>query len=91
MRFFVKSKRFQEEVKTRASGSVRQAMNYTDFSLIRLAYPPKNTVREFNAAVDPIWETIKHLQQENDKLSELRDYLLPRLMSGELDVSDVAL
>ena len=91
MRFFVKSKRFQEEVKTRASGSVRQAMNYTDFSLIRLAYPPKNAVREFNAAVDPIWETIKHFQQENDKLSELRDYLLPRLMSGELDVSDVAL
>ena len=91
MRFFVKSKRFQEEVKTRASGSVRQAMNYTDFSLIRLAYPPQNAVREFNAAVDPIWETIKHLQQENDKLSELRDYLLPRLMSGDLDVSGIEL
>ena len=91
MRFFVKSKRFQEEVKTRASGSVRQAMNYTDFSLIRLAYPPKKAVHEFNAVVDPIWKTIKHLRQENDKLSELRDYLLPRLMSGELDVSDVEL
>ena len=89
MRFFVKSKRFQEEVKTRASGSVRQAMNYTDFSLIRLSYPPQKAAHEFNAAVDPIWKTIKHLQQENDKLSELRDYLLPRLMSGKIDVSEV--
>lgn len=89
MRFFVKSKRFQEEVKTRASGSVRQAMNYADFSLIRLVYPPKSAIDEFNDMVEPIWKNIKHLRQENEKLSELRDSLLPKLMSGEMDVSAV--
>lgn len=89
MRFFVKSKRFQEEVKTRASGSVRQAMNYADFSLIRLVYPPKSAIDEFNDMVEPIWKNIKHLRQENEKLSELRDSLLPKLMSGEIDVSAV--
>ena len=89
MRFFVKSKRFQEEVKTRASGSVRQAMNYADFSLIRLVYPPKSAIDEFNDMVEPIWKNIKHLRQENEKLSELRDSLLPKLMSGEIDVSSV--
>ena len=91
MRFFVKSKRFQEEVKTRASGSVRQAMNYADFSLIRLVYPPKSAIDEFNDMVEPIWKNIKHLRQENERLSELRDSLLPKLMSGEIDVSDVQL
>ena len=91
MRFFVKSKRFQEEVKTRASGSVRQAMNYADFSLIRLVYPPKSAIDEFNDMVEPIWKNIKHLRQENEKLSELRDSLLPKLMSGEIDVSAVQL
>ena len=89
MRFFVKSKRFQEEVKTRASGSVRQAMNYADFSLIRLVYPPKSAIDEFNDMVEPIWKNIKHLRQENEKLSELRDSLLPKLISGEIDVSTV--
>ena len=89
MRFFVKSKRFQEEVKTRASGSVRQAMNYADFSLIRLVYPPKSAIDEFNDMVESIWKNIKHLRQENEKLSELRDSLLPKLMSGEIDVSAV--
>ncbi len=91
MRFFVKSKRFQEEVQTRASGSVRQAMNYADFSLIRLVYPPKSAIDEFNDMVEPIWKNIKHLRQENEKLSELRDSLLPKLMSGEIDVSAVQL
>ena len=91
MRFFVKSKRFQEEVKTRASGSVRQSMNYADFSLIRLVYPPKSAIDEFNDMVEPIWKNIKHLRQENEKLSELRDSLLPKLMSGEIDVSAVQL
>lgn len=91
MRFFVKSKRFQEEVKTRASGSVRQAMNYADFSLIRLVYPPKSAIDEFNDMVEPIWKNIKHLRQENEKLSELRDSLLPKLMSGEIDISAVQL
>ena len=88
-RFFVKSKRFQEEVKTRASGSVRQAMNYSDFALIKLIYPSKSIVNEFNSMVDPIWKAINQLNSENGKLSELRDYLLPRLISGELDVSNV--
>ena len=91
MRFFVKSKRFQEEVKTRASGSVRQAMNYADFSLIRLVYPPKSAINEFNDMVEPIWKNIKHLRQESEKLSELRDSLLSKLMSGEIDVSAVQL
>lgn len=91
MRFFVKSKRFQEEVKTRASGSVRQAMNYADFSLIRLVYPPKSAINEFNDMIEPIWKNIKHLRQENEKLSELRDSLLSKLMSGEIDVSAVQL
>lgn len=87
--YFIKTDRFKTEVKTRASGSVRQAMNYTDFGLIKIIYPPKNEVIEFNAIIEPLIKTIKHLTKENTELIMLRDMLLPKLMSGEIDVSEI--
>ena len=45
----------------------------------------------FTAKVEPIFEKIWANQNENEKLSSLRDTLLPKLMSGKLDVSDIDL
>lgn len=87
--FFIKTPRFREEVRTRASGSVRQAMNYSDFGLIPIAYPPKSVIDNFNRLYLPIYRHIEHRKEENTRLAELRDNLLPRLMSGEIDVSDI--
>ena len=87
--FFIKTPRFREEVRTRASGSVRQAMNYSDFGLIPIAYPPKSVIDNFNRLYLPIYRHIEHRKEENTRLAELRDSLLPRLMSGEIDVSDI--
>ena len=89
--FFIKTPRFREEVRTRASGSVRQAMNYSDFGLIPIAYPPKSVIDNFNRLYLPIYHHIEHRKEENTRLAELRDNLLPRLMSGEIDVSDIQL
>ena len=89
LKYFIKTQRFQEEVKVRASGSVRQAMNYTDFGLIKVIYPPRDVVREFNSEISALLGGQAGMQKENEQLSLLRDYLLPRLMSGELDVSNV--
>lgn len=41
--------------------------------------------------VEPIFEKIWENQSENEKLSSLRDTLLPKLMSGEIDVSRLKL
>ena len=87
--FFIKTPRFREEVKTRASGSVRQAMNYSDFGLIPIAYPPKSVIDNFNRLYLPIYRHIEHRKKENIRLAELRDSLLPHLMLGEIDVSDI--
>lgn len=90
-RFFIKSDHFKEEVKMRASGSVRQALNYKDFSVINISYPEENALLQFNDFCKSIFSAIEQIQSESSKLVEIRDTLLPRLMSGELDVSDIDL
>ena len=91
MNFFIKSSRFNEEIRTRASGSVRQAVNYKDFGLIKLVYPPLSVVRQFNSEYEKILMCINRNLSEKLVLERLRDVLLPKLMSGEIDVSAVQL
>ncbi|MDN4186084.1 MAG: restriction endonuclease subunit S [Dehalococcoides mccartyi] len=86
--FFLKSPNFQEEVRVRASGSVRQSLNYGDFALIQVLYPPLDVVRKFNFQYEGILSTLRRLDEENSRLAEIRDTLLPRLMSGELSIAD---
>jgi type I restriction enzyme S subunit len=81
--FFLKSPAFQEEVRVRASGSVRQSLNYGDFALIQVLYPSLDVVRRFNSQYEGILEAQNRIDEENVRLAELRDTLLPRLMSGE--------
>lgn len=89
MNLFIKTSRFNNEVNVRASGSVRQILNYKDFSLIELPYPDKYTINKFNKYYFMYIKKIKHNKKEIEKLTQLRDTLLPKLMSGEIDVSKV--
>lgn len=51
----------------------------------------ENTIREFNAITMPFFDMIFSNYKENQYLSSLRDTILPQLMSGELDVSNITL
>ena len=75
---------FKDEVLTRSIGGVRQTLGYKDFSLIKMVYPPREVIDSFNDIYFEIMNQYSHIQNENEKLSEIRDSLLPRLMSGEL-------
>ena len=55
---------------------------------IELLLPDNETLNRFNAVVAPIAATIVLNQEENQKLAQIRDILLPKLMSGELTVSN---
>ena len=48
-------------------------------------------VQRFHLLAQPMHEEIESLQAENTKLAAIRDSLLPKLMSGELDVSELEL
>lgn len=53
--------------------------------------PGTEAIEDFCAFADPIYEQIKTNELESKQLEELRDVLLPRLMSGEINVSKVGL
>ena len=86
---FKATKNFKEEVNTRAIGGVRQTLSYKDFSLIKIVYPPKEAVKQFNKIYSHIMTLIKKNVLENKRLHQTRDTLLPKLMSGELKINDI--
>ena len=86
---FKATKNFKEEVNTRAIGGVRQTLSYKDFSLIKIVYPPKEVVEQFNKIYSHIMTLIKKNVLENKRLHQTRDTLLPKLMSGELKINDI--
>lgn len=53
--------------------------------------PDKETLRRFDDIVMPIFLQIRNLTRESHKLADMRDALLPKLMSGELVISDIKL
>lgn len=66
-------------------GDKQQIMTYP------VVLPSSNELDDFNAIALPILEQICSYRLENKRLSALRDSLLPKLMSGEIDVSDIQL
>ena len=77
---------FKRNVNKLAIGGVRQTLRYEDLSRINLIIPPLSIIRDYNTFYYKIKESVKHLIQENLRLSTLRDTLLPKLMSREIKV-----
>lgn len=73
------------------SGSTIVNLNKTQFGKIQVMIPSKHVLQDFDTLCRPLFDTILSNQKENINLSELRDTLLPKLMSGELDLSDIDL
>lgn len=85
---FRKTDFFKDSVASLAIGGVRQSLCYDDLSSIEVIIPSENAVEEFNNLYNQMKKTIKANKLENSRLSLLRDTLLPRLMSGELEVPE---
>ena len=70
------------------SGSTIVNLNKSQFSKIQVTIPAFSAMAKFDEIVSPIFAKILQNQKENLNLISLRDILLPKLMSGELDVSN---
>ena len=73
------------------TGTTQQQLTVPDFQKTEIMVPDFETMTIFTDIVSPLYNTIWANQLENQRLSELRDTLLPKLMSGELDVSEIDL
>ncbi|MAM70218.1 MAG: hypothetical protein CMP91_03630 [Gammaproteobacteria bacterium] len=86
---FFKLNTFKNWVDTLASGSVRQSLTYKDFSSIPCVVPMREIVLVFNKYFENIRAKLLHNDLENLSLAEIRDSLLPKLLSGQLLIPDV--
>ena len=83
MSMFFKSKRFNQWVNNLSSGSV-QKLNYNDFSMIKIAFPPRKLIKKFNIIYRNYYDMIMHNNSIMNKLEEIKGVLLSKLISGEM-------
>lgn len=70
------------------TGTTQQQLTVPNFRHTLIGIPTKEKMIRFNNIVSPIFQRIVINKNENRILSQLRDTLLPRLMSGELEIED---
>jgi type I restriction enzyme S subunit len=69
-------------------GTVFGAINKTDFSSIPLVEPPVELLNRFDELASPVNGLLRSLHEQSQNLAATRDALLPRLISGELEVPE---
>ena len=74
-----------------AHGAVQQCLFISDIAGFPIGIPTAKDLKKFDEVVVPMFDAISAYEAENKRLAALRDTLLPRLMSGEIDVSDIDL
>ena len=70
------------------TGAVQPHVKPSDIHDFELVIPDKESIYDFQDKVKPFFDKIASIQKESSRLSLLRDTLLPRLMSGELEVPE---
>ena len=70
------------------TGAVQPHVKPSDIHDFELVIPDKESIFDFQDKVKPFFDKIALIQKENSRLSLLRDTLLPRLMSGEIEVPE---
>jgi len=72
-----------------SNGAKMPRINWSDMAKYEMSLPSKPVAEAFNASMAPQLQKIIANTHENRKLAKLRDYLLPKLISGDIRVADV--
>ena len=86
---YLKSEKTLQHIEKCLAGSTQKYISLGELRKMPIYSPTTNEIREFNCLVKPMFEKIVSCTYENALLAEMRDSLLPKLMSGELDVSNI--
>lgn len=84
--YYMKQPIFLENIKHHAIGTTRQNFPFEAFKFFDIIVPPMDLQLRFEEIAKPIEQKIAKLKEENAVLAEIRDTLLPKLISGELPV-----
>lgn len=81
----------QTPVKSIVTGAVQPKISQANLRSVQVVIPPERNLKEYNDLVEPLFSLLRANEEECKSLAALRDTLLPKLMSGEIDVSAVQL
>jgi len=84
---FFLTKELIHHLEVKSSGSVFDSIVSNDIEFTNLAIPDPTLVEKFAAIVEPAFERIANNTRENQQLTQLRDWLLPMLMNGQVTVA----
>lgn len=88
--FTLRNEDVYKKIHALACGKAAQpGLNQKELMCVTSFLPEEEVIQKFESIVSPLMRTIALNALENKKLAEIRDALLPRLMSGEIDVSNV--
>lgn len=79
----------QLNVRSIVTGAVQPKISQANLCSVPVVIPPEEVICAFNEQIMPFFTMIRTNTDENARLSSLRDSLLPRIMAGEIDVSDI--
>jgi len=83
---FLWCKANMNDIENAGNGSVFQEISKTAFKSLDILIPTKEKIKEFDKTVEPIFSKIKSNIIQIKQLTQLKDTLLPKLMSGEVKV-----
>ena len=89
IRSFLSSESVYNYLHNSSMASTRASLNENNISFINLTIPPKNLLEKYNKFANNYIESNISLKEENDKLTELKNFLLPLLMNGQINVDDI--
>lgn len=76
----------EHAIRSMTGADGRQRVNAKCFDTYMTLQPPEAVLKEFDAVVEPIFQQVEVLARQNLALQEARDELLPKLMSGAIQV-----
>ncbi len=82
----LKSYEFVQYKNNFATGATQVSLNNASLKKIKVLFPKLNLIEKYSEIVNPLLEKCSLLRNQNQKLFQARDLLLPRLMSGEIEV-----
>lgn len=86
---FLNSNNTQNYIKSHLAGTTQKYISLGELRNLIINKPDESQLNKFNLIVHPLYQQIILNVKENVRLTQLRDTLLPKLMSGEIDVSKV--
>ncbi len=84
---FYQLKDLEKTMTSKSGGTIMPNVNQESLKQMHILMPSERIILNYNSIINPIFKQINNIINENQKLKELRDWLLPMLMNGQIKVN----